>query len=160
MRISLIAAMGDNRVIGRGHAMPWHLPADLKHFQALTLHKPVVMGRTTFESIGKPLPQRQNIVLTHQRDLRLPGSTVVHSVEEAIRLADPCEELMIAGGASVYDAFLPHAHRMYLTFIDAYFEGDCYFPAYDEKVWHAVDTQNHLGDDRNPYAYRFVTLER
>lgn len=161
--ISLIAAMDRNRVIGKDNTLPWKLPADMKHFFDLTRGKPVIMGRKTFESVGKPLKDRNKIILTRNQDFIVDSCVVVHSVEEAIKAAEESaegEEIMIAGGASVYEEFLPKAQRMYLTFIDELFDGDAFFPFFDPMEWEEVSRELHKKDEENPYDYAFVMLER
>jgi dihydrofolate reductase len=131
MKISLIAAMGENRVIGVDNRMPWHLSADLKRFRQITLGKPILMGRRTHESIGKPLPGRENIVLTRDSAYQSPGCTLVHNRDQAVRAAGDAPELMVIGGAGLYQEFLPLADRLYLTLIQHTFEGDTFFPTID-----------------------------
>ncbi|TCI03642.1 type 3 dihydrofolate reductase [Corallincola luteus] len=160
MMISLVAAMANGRVIGRDNKMPWHLPADLKHFKATTLGKPVVMGRKTFESIGRPLPGRQNIVITRDAQWHADGVTVVHGVEQALVAAGPVEELMVIGGGNIYQQLLPRAERLYLTFIELDTQGDAWFPDYQPELWREIDSVAHQPDEKNPYHYRFVTLVR
>lgn len=159
-RISIIAAMGQNRVIGRGSDLPWRLPADLRQFRALTLGKPVIMGRRTYESLGRPLPERDNIIVTRNPDFRAPGCRLSHGLEQALALADGVPEAMIIGGANLYAQALPLANRMYLTLVHAWFLGDTRFPAYDETEWRLVDSQRRGPDDKNAYACSFVRLER
>ena len=160
MIISLIAAMDRNRLIGQGNRLPWRLPADMKHFRKTTLGKPVVMGRRTFESIGKPLAKRTNIILTHDPHFRASGCIVTHGVDQALSEADGCEELMIIGGYSVYEQFLDCAGRFYLTQIHERFEGDVYFPEFELSDWREVKRVKHGPDDDNPYPYDFVFLHR
>ncbi|GAA5216107.1 type 3 dihydrofolate reductase [Corallincola platygyrae] len=160
MKISLIAAMANDRVIGKDNQMPWHLPADLKHFKAVTLGKPVVMGRKTFESIGRPLPGRQNIVITRDPEWTADDVTVVHGTEQAMIAAGPVEELMIIGGGNIYQQFLSQADRLYLTFIELDAEGDAWFPDYQAEKWNEIESESHGPDDKNRYNYRFVTLEK
>ena len=169
MRIALIAAVARNGVIGRDGAMPWHLPADLRHFKQITLGKPVVMGRRTHQSIGRPLPGRANIVITRDRNYRAAGCTVVHSPEEAIAAADAAaasaggdaaDEIVVIGGGSVYAAFLPRAERIYLTRVDVEVTGDTRFPTLDPAEWHATSRREHPADAHNPYACTFLVLER
>lgn len=152
--------MGRHRVIGVENRLPWHLPADMKHFRALTLGKPVLMGRKTFDSIGKPLPGRTNIVVTQDRHYQPAGVRVAHSIEDALTLAGDSEEIMVIGGASFYKQLLPLAHRVYLTEVHADFQGDAFFPAWNPAVWREIQRDDHRADDANPYAYSFVTLER
>ena len=158
MIISLIAAMGKNRVIGADNSIPWKLPQDMKRFKELTTGKPVVMGRKTFEAIGRMLPNRTNIIITRDRNYKAEGCVVVHSTEEALKAANKNQEFMIIGGAEIYKQFLPIANKMYLTFIDKNFEGDAYFPEYDKNEWKEVSREEHA--DENGLKYAFVNLER
>ena len=152
--------MARNRVIGRGNALPWHLPADLKHFKAITLGKPILMGRRTFESIGKPLPGRTNIVLTRHPDWKQEGVLVVHSVAEALaRIADR-PELAGIGGAEVYQQLLPLATRIHLTRVEADVPGDTVFPPIEPSLWAEVGSTRQPADERNAYDMTFITLER
>lgn len=160
MTLSLIVAMARNRVIGHDNGLPWRLPADLKHFKALTLGKPVIMGRKTFTSIGKPLPDRHNIVVTRDSRFSAAGVHVAHSLEDALRLAQPAAEIMLIGGAQLYAQALPRAQRIYLTLIEADVAGDAYFPAYEPSEWLETARVDHVADTGNPYAYSFVVLER
>ena len=158
--ISLIVAMDRNRLIGRGNALPWDLPADLQHFKATTMAKPVIMGRKTYESIGRPLPGRHNIVISRNAAFAAPGCTVVASLEAALTAAGAVAEIMIIGGAQLYAEALPRARRIYLTRIDADFDGDAWFPALDTVVWRECQREEHLPDERNPHPYSFLVLER
>ncbi len=160
MEITLIAAMAAGRVIGKDNAMPWHLPADLRHFKALTLGKPVVMGRKTFESLGRPLPGRHNIVVSRNPQLQLEGVTVVATPEQAIVAAGDVAELMIIGGAQIYRQFLPLATRLELTLIELQVEGDTHFPAYDDGSWQQVSSEQLAPDANNPHPRQFIRLER
>lgn len=160
MIISLIAAMGRNRVIGKDNALPWRLPADMKRFKNLTLGKPIIMGRKTFESIGRPLPGRTNIIITRDKDFHAQGCVILHSLDEAITSADGAEELMVIGGSSVFQQFLPYAKRIYLTIIDEDIEGDVFFPEFDKNEWHERERIEYQPDEKNIYRYAFVTLER
>ena len=157
MIISLIAAMSRNRVIGKGNKLPWSIPADMKRFRELTLGKPVIMGRKTFESIGKPLPNRKNIIITNDKNYRAEDCFVVHSVDESLKAAKGSEEVMIIGGEQIFREFLPKANKMYLTFIDKDFEGDAYFPEYKKKEWKETKKEWHENED---YKFIFVDLER
>lgn len=139
----MIAAMASNRVIGKNNEMPWHLPEELAYFKKITMGKPIVMGRNTFESIGRPLPGRQNIVVTRNPNLSIDGVTVVHSVDEAIDVANDCDELMIIGGAMLYEHMLPRADILYLTDIELEVEGDAYFPDYQRYQWQQSDIEKH-----------------
>lgn len=159
MRISLIVAMGENRVIGADNKMPWHLSADLKHFRRITLGKPILMGRNTHVSIGRPLPGRKNIVLTSDPTYRAEGCTIVHSLEQALREAGG-DELMVIGGAALYRAFLPKADCLYLTLIHQSFAGDTFFPEFDEREWREVERVDVDDDAESGLRYSFLTLER
>ncbi|HYL70402.1 MAG TPA: type 3 dihydrofolate reductase [Candidatus Dormibacteraeota bacterium] len=158
--ISLIVAMAQNGVIGRGNALPWRLPEDLKRFREYTLGKPILMGRKTFESIGRPLPGRLNLVLTRDPHWHGEGVTAVHSVEEALQRTRDSEELVAIGGAEIYRLLLPLARRIYLTHVHADVAGDAFFPAFDPAQWDDVDYRVHPADERHAYPVTFVTLER
>ena len=160
MIISLIAAMDRNRLIGAGNRLPWRLPADMRHFRQLTLGKPVLMGRRTFESIGKPLPKRTNIILTRDPHFSASGCIVAHSVDGALRKATGCEEVMIIGGYSIYEQFLDRAKRFYLTQIHESFRGDVYFPAFELGDWREVRRIKREPDTDNPHSYDFVFLHK
>lgn len=155
--IALIAAMGTNRVIGKDGAMPWHLPADLKHFRRITLGHVVVMGRRTYEAIGRPLPDRVNIVLTRNRGFAAPGCEVIHSPEPLLSDSRP---VYVIGGAELYRLFLPHAAVMHLTRIHAEFAGDTFFPQFDLSAWELVAAEAYAKDDRNAYDMTFETYRR
>ena len=156
--ISFIFAMDRNRVIGKDNQLPWHLPNDLKFFKETTHGHAVIMGRKTHESIGRPLPERRNLVLTTQQGYEAPGCEVVHAVDELP--LDTAEELFVIGGAEIYRALLPVADRLYVTHIDAEFEGDAFFPEIDPAVWTAVSETEGVVDERNRHAHRFVVYER
>lgn len=166
MKIAMIAAMADNRVIGADNDMPWHLPADLKHFKQTTLGKPVIMGRKTYESIGRALPGRPNIVISTRADYHLTDADVVNSPEAAIEKAQDyvtgdAQEVMIIGGGTIYSAFLDKADTLYLTHIDLQVEGDTQFPDYQSLAnWQEREKSVHQSDERNPHNYTFVTLVR
>lgn len=161
MHISLIVAMSANRVIGADNRMPWHLSADLKRFKLITWGKPILMGRKTHESIGCPLPGRQNLVLTSDPTYQAPGCAVVHNLEQA-RAALPAgtDELMVIGGASLYADFLPEADRLYLTLIHREFAGDVFFPPFDASAWREVERVDVDDDPVVDFAYSFVVMER
>jgi len=158
-RVALVAAVAQNGVIGRGTALPWYLPDDLKYFQRVTLHKPIVMGRRTFESIGRALPGRRNIVLSRADGAAAAGIEVVRSLEEAQQLAGDVAEICVIGGAQIYRLALPLAQRIYLTRVQAAVEGDVYFPLRDFSAWREVERVEHAADERHPYAMSFSTLE-
>ncbi len=157
--ISLVVAMTDKGVIGVNNTLPWRLPNDLQRFKSVTIGKPVVMGRKTFESIGKPLPGRQNIVITRQSDLKIDGCTIANSLDAALVHAGE-GEVMIIGGAEIYTQALPHAQRINLTQVHADIPGDAYFPQLKMQDWHEILREHHKADERHAYAYSFVTLER
>jgi dihydrofolate reductase len=139
MIISLVAAMSENRVIGLDNAMPWHIPEELQYFKKITMGKPIVMGRKTFDAIGRRLlPGRQTIILTKTESLAGTGFMVAHSVADALRAAEPAPELMVVGGATIYQEFLPLAHRLYLSYIPLELAGDAFFPYYDETKWQLI----------------------
>ena len=159
-RLSIIVAMDLNGLIGKDNQLPWYLPADLKHFKQITMGKPVIMGRKTFESIGKPLPGRVNIVLTRRTMAQNSGCIVVNSLDAAIKAAGPVSEVMIIGGAALYGEALPRADRIYLTQVQAELEGDTWFPSLDESDWVVVQQAEQNADENNPYGYVFKTLDR
>ena len=158
--VSLIAAMARNGVIGRSNRLPWRLPADLQHFKSLTLGKPIVMGRNTWESLPGLLPGRRHIIVSRDTDYRAQGGEVVHSVDEALRAAGQVPEIMIVGGGHFYAAMLPLADRLYLTLVEAEVEGDAYFPAIDWSQWSEESRETHLADEKNAYDYTFVNFVR
>nr|WP_136250545.1 type 3 dihydrofolate reductase [Ningiella ruwaisensis] len=162
MKISLIAAMAKNRVIGKDNEMPWHLPADLKHFKSVTMGLPVIMGRKTYESIGKALPGRENIVISRNKSYQLNDACVVPNAEDALAVAQKtANEVMVIGGGKIYELFLPEAQQLFLTFIDLDVEGDTQFPDWTANAnWKEIESHSHKKDDKNPYDYKFVTLAR
>lgn len=160
MKLSLIWAMDRNRLIGDHDALPWKLPADMQWFRKQTMNKPILMGRKTFESIGKPLPKRINIVLSRQKDLKIEGCIVVQSLHEAKVSVPDADELMVIGGAEIYALLLPQADQLYITHIDAHFEGDAWFPAHDLNHWHQVHRENHHADEKNLHDYHFEIWQR
>ncbi len=154
--ISLVCAMANNRVIGKDNDMPWHLPADLKHFKATTMGKPIVMGRKTFESIGRPLPGRRNVVITRNPDYSAEGIEVVASIDEALSLLSNVDEIMITGGGNIYQQTIEQADRLYLTFIDLDTDGDAFFPEFEHLNLKEVSRESHQPDEKNKLAYTFV----
>jgi dihydrofolate reductase len=158
--ITLIVAATDSGVIGRDNTLPWHLPDDLKRFKRLTLGKPVVMGRRTFESIGKPLPGRHNIVVTRDAHYRREGVTVVHGVDEAVRSAGDAPEIMIIGGADLFRLFLPGAGRLHLTRVHGDVAGDVHWPGIDEREWRLLESERHDLDERHAHAFTFELWEK
>jgi len=158
--ISIIAAMDRNRLIGNKNQLPWHLPADFTHFKSVTMGKPIIMGRKTFESIGKPLPGRLNIVLSRNPDIQYDGVECVSSFENAIALVPDEEEVMVIGGSAIYEMLLPQVNRLYFTYVDAEFEGDAWFPEFDDKQWFEKESVSLPADEKNRFNCRFVTLEK
>lgn len=161
-RLTLVVAMADNGVIGRAGGLPWRLSADLRRFRQLTLGKPVVMGRKTWESLGKPLPGRHNIVVTRREDFRPadPQVSVVHDLDAAIAAAGAVEDVMIIGGAEIYALALPQASWIECTRVHATVDGDTFFPAFDDQAWQEVARESHPADERNDHPMSFVTLQR
>ncbi|WP_146904725.1 dihydrofolate reductase [Adhaeribacter aerolatus] len=159
--IASIFAMSENRVIGKDNKLPWHLPADLKFFKATTLHHPILMGRKTYESIGKPLPQRTSVIITHQPDYQVPGALVVNSLTEGIKTAQAIHpDIFIIGGAEILKEAFPLIDTMYLTHIHATFDGDVFYPDYNEQEWQEVWREDHEPDEKNKYPYSFLKLKR
>ncbi|MES9947958.1 MAG: type 3 dihydrofolate reductase [Candidatus Thiodiazotropha sp.] len=158
--ISLIAAVASNGVIGVDNGLPWRLPADLQHFKSLTMGKPIIMGRRTWESLPGLLPGRRHIVVTARRDYRAVGCELVHSVDEALQVAGEVPEVMIVGGGGLYRQMLPRANRLYLTRVAADVAGDAFFPEIDWSEWQEVSRDSHPADERNQFAYTFVVLNR
>ena len=157
--ITLIVAVADSGVIGRDNALPWHLPDDLQRFKRLTLGKPVIMGRKTFESIGKPLPGRHNIVLTREANYRREGVTVMHGVDAAVRAAADAAEIMVIGGSDLFRLFLPRAARIHLTRVHGDISGDVMWPVLDD-TWQRVESEPHAADDRHAWALTFEVWEK
>ena len=163
--LCLIAALAQNRVIGRDNQLPWHLPADLKHFKALTLGKPIIMGRKTWDSLGRPLPGRLNLVISRQPGLQLEGAEVFASLDAALQRAEAwalvqgVDELMLIGGAQLYGQALPQADRLYLTRVELSPEGDAWFPELDASTWQCSAAEAHEATEQTP-AYAFETWIR
>jgi len=160
MRLSIIVAMTRNRVIGKDNDMPWHLPAELRHFKRVTMGKPIVMGRRTFDSIGRVLPGRKNIVITRDPHFSFSGVTIVHSFDAAVRAADGAEELMIIGGANLYRQTLDRVDRLYITLIHVELEGDTYFSELDDEQWIQTEKVRRQADENNAFPMTFLVLER
>jgi dihydrofolate reductase len=158
--VTLIVAAADNGVIGRDNQLPWHLPDDLKRFKQLTLGKPIVMGRKTFESIGKPLPGRLNVVVTRDTNYRHDGVTVVHDVDGALRAAGNAPEIMIIGGADLFQSFLPRARRVHLTRVHADIAGDVRWPELDDREWRLATSEPHGADERHAWPMSFEMWEK
>lgn len=160
MKVSLILAMADNRVIGRDGGLPWHLPADLARFKELTVGHTIVMGRKTFESIGRPLPRRRSVVLSRDPGYRAEGAEVAGSLEEALELAAEDGEVFVIGGAAVLAEALALAERLYLTRVHADVEGDVVCPPLDDGSWRIVQEERHAADQRHAYPFTFQVYDR
>ena len=162
VRLSLIAALDRNRGIGQGNALPWHLPDDLKHFKALTVGKPVLMGRKTAESLGRALPGRTNLVLTRRGEVPFVGMRAVASLDEALAVAgdEAAAELCVIGGGEIYRLLIGQADTLYLTWVEAEVPADTHFPEVDPAVWQEAESELHAADARHPYAFRFVRYTR
>ncbi|MCG6331123.1 type 3 dihydrofolate reductase [Vibrio alginolyticus] len=159
MIISMIAAMADNRIIGKDNQMPWHLPADFAWFKRCTMGKPVLMGRKTYESIGRPLPGRLNIVISRDETLKIKGVTTVTSIEQALDVAGDVEEVMIIGGGAIYASCLPMANKLYVTHIEAAIDGDTQFPDWGDQFKETY-SEMYQADEKNAYNMRFTVLEK
>ncbi|MBM4762040.1 dihydrofolate reductase [Bacillus sp. B15-48] len=159
--ISLIWAMDENRVIGSYNKLPWHIPGDLKFFKKVTMGHPIVMGRKTHESIGKPLPGRENIIITRDRQYKSEGCLVLHSIDELLEYeSKTAEEVFVIGGAEIFKEIIPHANRLYLTMIHHQFDGDTYFPVFHMDEWELETRQIGIKDEKNPYDYEFLIYKR
>jgi len=168
MRLSIIVAMDDNQLIGKNNALPWHLPADLAYFKKTTLGKSVIMGRKTYNSIGKPLPNRNNIILSRQKNAKIPHCKVIKNIDDVKELCKLEDEVMIIGGMSIYEQFLnPHIEnldllidRLYITRVKGKFTGDAHFPVFDKTQFIEVSRTSHKADENNSHAYDFIILDR
>jgi dihydrofolate reductase len=158
--LSIVVAVSENNAIGKNNELLWHLPADLKHFKNITTGHTIIMGRKTFDSIGRALPNRRNIVITRQASLAVEGVEFVNSLNEALELCIDKEQAYIIGGAEIYRQALPFCDRIYLTRVHQYFEGDAFFPELDEHNWQETEKHDYLPDEKNKFAYTFSTLER
>lgn len=159
--ISIIAAMGRNRELGLDNKLLWHLPVDMKFFRQTTMGKPILVGRKTYESFGgKPLPGRNNIVITKDKNYQSEGAVIVHSIDQALQEASDADEIMIIGGASFYEQTLPLADRLYLTYVDADFEADSWFPEFDIHEWKETSRQINKADDKNPFDCSFMVYDK
>ena len=159
-KLTIIVAVADNGVIGSGNQLPWRLPDDLKRFKALSLGKPIVMGRKTYDSIGRPLPGRMNIIVSRRGDLHIDGCTIVSSVTEAIAAAGDVEEIVIVGGADIYRQLLPRVQTIHLTRVHANVAGDVYFPELAPGEWRERSSEYHPADERHAHAFTFSELQR
>ncbi|MDO8954110.1 MAG: dihydrofolate reductase [Gammaproteobacteria bacterium] len=157
MKLSAVVAYSQNRVMGKNNQLPWHLPDDLKHFKALTVGKPVLMGRKTYESIGKPLPNRRNIILSRDPALQIAGCEVIHSIDE-LKATD--EEIMVIGGAEIFAMLLPQIDTLYLTEIQASIDGDVFFPTLPSQEWQEISRQHHPSDATHQFPFDFIHLKK
>jgi dihydrofolate reductase len=158
--ICLLVAMDNNRTIGKNNDLPWYLPADLKYFKKVTMGHPIVMGRKTYESIGRPLPGRENIIITRDKSYRIEGANVVHSIQEAIDLTNGEEEVFVIGGAEIFKQILPVSDRLYITQIEHDFDGDTFFPNINYAEWKIISKEKGIKDEKNPYDFYYVVYER
>ncbi|PWA13263.1 dihydrofolate reductase [Pueribacillus theae] len=158
--ISFLVAMDKNRLIGKDNDLPWRLPADLAFFKKKTTGNTIIMGRKTYASIGRPLPNRRNVILTRDKNFNAEGCIIVHTVEDAIASIQPNEEGFVIGGAEIFPQFLPYADKMYITFINEEFDGDTYFPEIDMEKWQLVSREKGIKNDKNPYDYEFLCYKK
>ncbi len=160
MKLAIIVAMDKQGLIGKENDLPWKLSADLQYFRKVTMGKPLIMGRNTHESIGRPLPGRKNIIVTTNKDYQAEGCFVVQSLEQAFIACGDAEEAMVMGGASLYEQLLPQADKLYLTHVHAELEGDTWFPKWEKSSWQEINREDHPADEKNQYSYSFVVYER
>ena len=160
MMVSIVVAIAQNNAIGKNNQLLWHLPADLKHFKQITSGHTIIMGRKTYDSIGRPLPNRRNIVITRNTGLTIEGAEVVTTLEDALALCDNEDEVFIVGGAQIYEQALAKTHRIHLTTVHQNYDGDTFFPEIDKQVWKVINSEYHTPDEKNVVAYTFSTLER
>lgn len=159
-KTSIIVAVAENNVIGKNNQLIWHLPADLKHFKTITMGSPIIMGRKTYESIGKALPGRTNIIITRNNSFFADGCTITNSLEQAIELAPASNELFIIGGEEIFKMALSLASKIYLTKIHHAFDGDTYFPEIENSTWKIAKKEDFIADEKNAYSYSFIEYER
>lgn len=160
MKTAFVVAMDENGLIGKDNDLPWRLSADLQYFRRITMGKPILMGRKTHASIGRPLPGRHNIVVSSMADYQAEGCDVVRSIEEALKLASSAEEIMVIGGSSLFKQMFESADRLYLTRVHAELEGDTWFPQWDQNQWKLISRESFPADEKNDYAYSFEVYER
>ena len=160
MILSCVIAFGKNRGLGFGNKLPWHLPDDLKHFKEITRGHTVIMGRKTFDSMGRLLPERKNIIITRDRSYQVPGATLVHSIEEAIEKVKDEKEVFVIGGGEIVKLALPYLDRMYLTHVEAEVPADSFFPEFDPEEWKVVSEKFHPKDEKHLYDFTFKIYER
>lgn len=160
MTLAIIVAMDEQRLIGKDNDLPWKISADLQYFRRTTMGKPIIMGRNTHESIGRPLPGRQNIVISSQQNYKAEGCDVVHSIDDALALCQDAEQVMVMGGASLYQQILPLADFLYLTRVHASLDGDTWFPEWSEQDWQLISSEDHQADENNEFDYSFQLYQR
>ncbi|MEH7388572.1 dihydrofolate reductase [Bacillus sp. JJ1521] len=159
--ISLLVAMDKNQLIGKDNDLPWRLPADLAYFKRVTMGHPIFMGRKTYDSIGRPLPGRENIIVTRDTSYEAEGCKVIHSIDDIVKMSEETEkELFVIGGAEIFKEILRHSDRLYITEIEEEFEGDTYFPAFDKTEWKVISKEKGIKDEKNPYEYTFLVYEK
>ena len=158
--LTLCVAMDENDLIGINNSLPWYLPADLKHFRTITMGKPIIMGRKTYESIGHPLKGRLSIIISRNPNLTINNCQIFNKLEEILDFSHNYDEAIVIGGMAIYTMLLPYVQRMYITRIHAKFTGDTYFPEYETKQWQEIERQNYPADKKNNYSYSFTILER
>nr|WP_309100649.1 dihydrofolate reductase [Fredinandcohnia onubensis] len=159
--ISLLVAMDKNQLIGKDNDLPWRLPADLAYFKRVTMGHPIIMGRKTYDSIGRPLPGRENIIVTRDTSYKAEGCKVIHSIEEIVKMNQQTDqELFVIGGAEIFKEILPHSDRLFITEINEEFEGDTYFPAFNKTEWKVISDEKGIKDEKNLYDYTFLVYER
>lgn len=159
--ISLLVAMDKNQLIGKDNDLPWRLPADLAYFKRVTMGHPIIMGRKTYDSIGRPLPGRENIIVTRDTSYKAEGCKVIHSIEEIVKMNQQTDqELFVIGGAEIFKEILPHSDRLYITEINEGFDGDTYFPTFDKAKWKVISKEQGIKNEKNPYDYTFLVYEK
>lgn len=160
MIVSIIVAMDLNRVIGKDNKLPWRLPAELQYVKKTTMGHPIIMGRKNYESIGRPLPGRRNIIVTRDSSYSVEGCEIAHSVEEVFKLCEGEEEIFIFGGEQIYKLFMPYTEKLYITKIHHEFEGDTFFPEIDYSLWNEVSVEKGIRNEKNPYEYEYYVYEK
>ncbi|HDY86024.1 hypothetical protein LCGC14_0815270 [marine sediment metagenome] len=160
MKLAIIVATDEQGLIGKDNDLPWKLSADLQYFRRVTMGKPLIMGRNTHESIGRALPGRKNIIVTKNQSYQAEGCTVVNSIDAALLACENVDEVMVMGGASLYQQLLPTADKLYLTHVHASLEGDTYFPDWNENEWSEIIREDHLADEKNEFDYSFVVYDK
>ena len=160
MTVSLIVALSENNVIGKGNTLPWRLSADLKRLKGLTMGHHIIMGRKTWESLGRPLPGRKHVIITRSKDYEVEGATVVHSIEEALEASKGDDQVFIFGGGEIFKMALPFVEKIYMTRVHKHIEGDAFFPKLDDGDWKEILREDHRADEKNEYDYSFIDYQR